>query len=210
MKEEDEVVIHDNRKQGNRTDLEAITDLCLSDGILAVAKDIPTGIVKYHAGLQKLQNLHDEQERKRGRWPTEVIIMWGPKGTGKTHKAMEMAEADEMGYYMLETPDSNGMLWFDGYRGENTLLIDEFSGEIAFSKMLRIMDIYPMQVGIKGGFTWRNWTRVIITSNDPPARWYPGNPHKPAFQRRITKVINLTKQFTEDGPCMGPAEDPLN
>jgi hypothetical protein len=84
-----------------------------------------------------------------------------------------------------------GNEWFDGYEGQKLVLFDDFDkGQISFRLLLRLLDRYPMQVPIKGGFV--EWCpRVIyITSNLGPARWYPSEDYM-VLHRRLDVVQNM-------------------
>lgn len=77
-------------------------------------------------------------------------------------------------------------MWFDGYQGQHTLILDDFSGDYcAFRYLLRLLDKYKLKVEIKGGFAWAVWTTVVITSNIHPVGWYHDTDTSP-LQRRLT------------------------
>lgn len=109
----------------------------------------------------------------------EVIVMWGPAGAGKTKVAYEE------GAYVFDDYEDG---WWDGYEGEETILIDEFYGGIKYSKLLKLLDGYQHRLKVKGGFTYAKWTKVYITNNKPPCEWYSSG-LTPALARRITKVM---------------------
>ncbi len=65
-------------------------------------------------------------------------------------------------------------LWWDGYRGERTIVLDDFQPrKVALRSLLRILDTYPYRCEVKGGMVMADWLRVIITNNDHPVTWYP-------------------------------------
>lgn len=96
-------------------------------------------------------------------FPTVVRVFVGPTGTGKSKWAMD------------NYPDAywkQRSKWWDGYCGQETVVIDEFYGWLPFDLMLRLLDRYPLLVESKGGqiqFVARN---IIITSNRAPHEWY--------------------------------------
>lgn len=139
---------------------------CLS----AVAAAEPLAWTRSYRGLQ---SLHAELSKPKETYykPTKVTVLWGPTRTGKTRTALAHRCADGRLPYCM--PASNG-LWFDGYSGEDTLVLDDFYGQIKFSDMLRILDDQSIQVPIKGSFTWSKWTTVFITSNAHPDDWWKG------------------------------------
>jgi len=108
--------------------------------------------------------------------PTEVIVIQGPTGTGKSKWAME--------HY----PDAywkQQSIWWDGYANHETVVIDEFYGWLPFSLMLRLCDRYPAMVESKGGQINFTAKRIIFTSNAVPALWWK-NAYFAAFARRVT------------------------
>lgn len=108
-----------------------------------------------------------------------VTVIQGPTGTGKSRHCKEQYP----GAYWKQRSN-----WWDGYEGQETVIIDEFYGWLPFDLLLRICDRYPLLVETKGGqvnFTAKN---IIITSNTVPERWYK-NVYFKSFARRVTKWI---------------------
>lgn len=130
------------------------------------------------------------QEYKRLKTPardfvTEVIVIIGPTGTGKSRYARGL---DDKAYYKQNS------VWWDGYDGQETVVLDDFYGWIPYCEMLRLMDRYPHMIQTKGGQTHFLAKRMVITSNTAPARWYPKvfldqRYSLAAFSRRITSWI---------------------
>ncbi len=145
----------------------------------------PISFVRYHKGLEKLFARRTKAKASAFRH-VHVSVYVGPTGTGKTKKACETPD-----HYKLPCGDK---LWFDGYAGEDCLILDDFYGNIKYGTLLQILDGYEMQVAVKGGFVWAQWTKVIITSNEPPDEWYsskfPLGASAP-LMRRITEVIKF-------------------
>jgi len=70
--------------------------------------------------------------------------------------------------------------------------MDDFSGWIPFTALLRLADRYPYRVEVKGGV--RNFVShaIIITSNKRPEAWYDNEKHvMQALFRRITLFVSL-------------------
>lgn len=63
--------------------------------------------------------------------------------------------------------------FWDGYYGQQNVVIDEFRGSIGISHILRWLDRYPVIVEIKGSSTVLQATTIWITSNLSPNVWYP-------------------------------------
>ena len=125
--------------------------------------------VKYHRGIAAAmaltQNPRDYQ--------TRVHVLWGPPGVGKSRAAYELARGSDGGVYTVDPPRCvGGGVWWDGYAGEHTVVIDEFRGWIMNGEMCRLIDRYPMRVETKGGRAQFTAKLIIITSNYPPDMWY--------------------------------------
>lgn len=96
----------------------------------------------------------------------QVSVFWGSTGSGKSHRAWSEAGWDAY------PKDPNTKFW-DGYRGQEHVVIDEFRGLISISHMLRWLDKYPVIVEVKGSSCVLKAKRIWITSNLPPEQWYP-------------------------------------
>lgn len=87
-----------------------------------------------------------------------------------------------------------------GFLGEETVLFDDFEGEIPLPVILRLTDGYPERVPFKGGYRWYHPKQVIFTSNMEWKSWWPSctQEHRDAFARRITKVVHYEKPKVPD------------
>lgn len=90
--------------------------------------------------------------------------------------------------------------WFDGYNEQPIVIIDDYRGEYPVPMFLKLLDRYPMQVPIKGGFV--NWSpkKIYITSNVEPRHWYNEVDGRSlaAISRRFTEVTYIDKPIYED------------
>lgn len=161
-----------------------LADMLLSNMTLPeLIEASPIDYVRCHRGLEKLYARRKKKQAKKFR-KVEVLVLVGKTGSGKTRRACE-----EEDYYMMPTGDK---IWFDGYEGEKTLIIDDFYGNIKYGLFLRILDGHILPLPIKGGFVWALWTKVIITSNERPHCWYTRG-FTDAMKRRIVpdKIVIL-------------------
>ncbi len=154
------------------------TDITLDDLI----EESPHHYVMYYKGLEKLYSLRAAKKAKVFR-NVVVDVYIGDTGTGKTRRAI--AHDD---HYLMPAFDTR--VWFDGYRGEKVLIIDDFYGNIKYGTFLRMLDGHELQMEVKGSYIWAQWTKVIITSNVGPDKWYKKG-LTPALSRRITNVFNM-------------------
>lgn len=124
------------------------------------------------------------------RGPQEVTVLWGPTGTGKSKWAFDNAGDN----YYLKAPLTK---WWDSYRGEDTVIIDEFRGVVDIAHMLLWLDRYPCAAEKKGSQTFLRTKKWIITSNLDPKDWYPSidDDTYAALRRRFTKVVHMTEPY---------------
>lgn len=109
-----------------------------------------------------------------------VKVFHGPTGTGKSHQAMMGASGGAGGvfgdraFYSMMTPsDKHATPWIDGYEGQEDVVLEDFSGSIAYRLLLRMLDQYPNKMQVKGGMVEFNPKRIWISSNLHPRLWYP-------------------------------------
>lgn len=184
-----------NLQPGKRNDLLEIKSR-LDQG--ATSKEISDEFfgswVRHHRAFDLYRELHSSAPTRRD---VRTFVLWGPSGTGKTFRAVGYRPND---YWILNRPaTTNQPLYFDGYRGESNLIIDEFYGWIRYDFLLRLLDVYRLELQCRGRYTAAKWNTVFITSNVPWDRWYPAvQPERlPALQRRLTHIIEVTDKEQE-------------
>lgn len=175
----------DSVQPGKRNDLSIVAQSILDGNALGeVIGEHPVQYIKFKRGIEALYFERKRETTKEFR-RLEVLVYYGDAGTGKTRTAVEK---DPESYYIL---DQGERLWFDGYRGERTLIIDDFYGWIKYGTLLRMLDGYQYRCEVKGGFVYAEWSCVIITSNKPPSDWYTQG-MTAALRRRITSSVHFT------------------
>jgi len=131
---------------------------------------------------------------KRRSWITQVIVLWGAPGIGKSRRAR--VEAGETAYW-LPKPEGNAVYW-DGYDGEENVVIDEFYGWIPRTQLQRLCDSTPLMVNNKFGSTPFLAKKIWITSNEAPSQWYK-NIGLGAMERRLQgdhgTVIHMQQRY---------------
>ena len=164
---------------------------------------------KYHKGR------HAEDPRKT---ITNVIILYGAGGTGKTTHALaygvEKEPIQECRYYRRNPDD--GAFWGGGrtcYKGQPVIHYEEFTGQEAFSRLKEVCDIgkHGPAVNVKNGGAILNHETVIFTSNVHPAGWFHNLWDKDPkqwmpFNRRITEV-RFYPAHRSDGRLNAPDEE---
>lgn len=175
--------------QGKRSDLDDIkAQMDQGSTPEDIAKSHFSKWVVYRRSFEAYQEI---LQKPSLRSELEVFVIIGAAGVGKTRYIWEKHSGDPEGLWFTNVPD---LKWFDGYRGERTVCLDDFRGGADFAFMLRLLDIYPLRCPIKGGFVWWRPTRIYITSNTEPTAWYPDldESSKAALLRRIKKTARIS------------------
>lgn len=149
-------------------------------------------------------------------WPMQVIVLYGPTGTGKTRAAYDFFGES---LYSLPSKKGSGTYW-DGYDGQETVLIDEVYGSrFSRAEFLCLLDRYQHNVPIHGGTVNFSSKRIVLTSNVHPQEWYASlYDRKPnlrfqggALERRMTNNCSgifycpeLGVRVLEQGDYEGP------
>ena len=141
---------------------------------------------------RKAFNAYASLKQEKRSWKTRVVCLWGATGTGKTRFCYDQV--------MNSTVWSPGdFQWFDGYKGQEIVIIDDYRGEYPIQLFLKLCDRYPMQVPVKGDFT--NWIpkKIYITSNVKPDLWYECDGASfDAFKRRFDVIHEIHQPLYDD------------
>lgn len=176
----------DPKQQGKRKDIDDLIE-AVNEGIpmSEIAKSAPGTFIKIHKGLgaYRFAIQGDRTEKPFVEW------RWGPTGTGKTRGAFEK-HADSIFI-------KDGTPWWDGYENQRAVLIDDFDGKWPYRDLLRLLDRYPYQGQIKGGYVKMNSPFIYITCEHPPSHFWSGN-ELAQVARRLDHVTYVTK-VTEVG-----------
>lgn len=145
--------------------------------IRLLKEDYPAFYCRYYKGLERLVDKGPKFRKM------EVKVLVGKTDTGKTRRVMEMDDV-----FKLDPPYK----WWDGYEGEEILLIDDYeSFAIPRGQLLNILDGYRLRLETKGSHTWAKWTKVYITTNFKVKEWADG-----AVLRRINEIISTDIENT--------------
>lgn len=113
-----------------------------------------------------------------------VVFIYGPTGTGKTHYAFENYSD------IYVKPDGND--WFTYYNGEKTLFIDEFEGWMTPSFTKKVLDKYPCPIRVHHGMDHACWDTVVIASNLLPNKWWSSE----VYTKNPGLVDQITRRFS--------------
>lgn len=143
-------------RQGRRSDIERCFELIRGGSTeLAIADFNPTVWCMYRRALDRYRVLVNPAVQRKD---VRVLALIGAPGTGKTRYAYHY----DMHLFRVPSPD---LRWFDGYVGQRTVLIDDYTGLAPGSLLLQLLDIYPIDVPVKGSFVAWNPATIFLTSN---------------------------------------------
>ncbi len=199
MKEDPEPFIKDNRKQGQRTDLDLACETVKTSGIFGLARDDPAMFVKYHGGFSKLATMFQTPRNDR----PHITWIYGDTGTGKTRQVHDKEDSLFVAHASHQ--------WWDGYRQQDAILIDDMRASWApFNILLKILDRYQMQVQIKGGFVELNSPRIYITSQFPPHEVYNREARSGEDIAQLLRRLSIVLELRTDsvGSTVTSSHDP--
>lgn len=168
------------RKAGRKPTLQEVCTLVL-DGKsdYDIARAAPEQFVRHHRGIGAFR-IAAKVPQERRTWPPELWVIWGPSGSGKSWFA-QMNWGDVSTVYWKP----QGTKWWDGYFGQETVVLDDFKGSwMPLQDFQRLVDRYPLQVETKGGYVPMLARRIVITSNYQPSAWYATDEHA-TVERRV-------------------------
>ncbi len=170
--------------KGARVDLDGFREAIMS-GTRQI--DLLFTYLKEMARYPRLYQMIRSMVRPTRTTELTVRLNFGGTGLGKSRYAYD----NHPQLYAL--PLSN-QLWFDGYDMHKTALLDDFAGaasRLTLNDTLRLLDRYPIQVQVKGRFTWWMPDLIVITTNVHPRNWYKWASREEQYTaliRRLTEV----------------------
>lgn len=172
-------------EQGKRKDVYEMYDM-IKNG--ATAEDIKEANVGLYMRYSKvIQEMIAERSPKRD-FKSLVEVHVGHAGTGKSRYIVDTY--GDTAYWLSRSKNN---VWWNGYKGQSIVAIDDFYGWIEFDYLLKLLDRYPVCGETKGGTVNIAPVKIIITSNVFPHKWYSRvfakcEEHEAALARRIETI----------------------
>lgn len=174
--------------QGKRTDLDAIKDEIINGK--KVDEIVMERPMVFHMYGRTLERIEEITLRKKFRtWMTTCDWFYGSTGVGKSHRAFENYDPET--HYKLNLND-NG--FWNGYTGQEIVIINEFRGQIQYSELLDLIDKWPKDVKIKGKAPVPLLAKhIVITSALAPEEVYYNLAEKDSLDqlKRRINIIHL-------------------
>jgi len=147
----------------------------------------------YHQYGRTLSKIEDIVLRKKFRtWMTTGIWLWGKTGVGKSHEAFTGFDPDTHYVLPLNEFKHGGGGWCDGYTGQETVIINDFRGEIPYNELLQMIDKFPYQIRRRGREPFPFLAKhIIITSSLTPEDIYSRQVHKRDSLTQLMRRIEV-------------------
>jgi hypothetical protein len=171
--------------QGERTDIALVKDLIdQGKSMIEVAN---TDFKTYVRFKRSLEGYRTMVQNKTTYEKPKVVCNLGKTGTGKSRFVYDNHEIESIWSWT----DKH---WFDNYELHEVALFDDFDGsDFSFRFLLRVLDRYPIQVPVKGGFVaWRPKV-IYFTTNVHPKHWFPAQ--KLEDVEGLLRRFDLIKEF---------------
>lgn len=182
--------------QGARNDLTKVKTVASEGGMRAVLQT-SFNLQAIRVAEKWLQYCEPGRRNK-----PDVHWFYGETGTGKSREAY------------ARWPDawrkSFGGHWYNGYDGHEVAIFDDFRDSwMRLSTLLNIMDRYPVNVEVKGGF--RQWRPkvIVFTSDRSPEHMYKNVGDYHQITRRIDHLIKFPRNPENLLVSYGTEDDPF-
>lgn len=142
--------------------------------------------------IERVRQTIIEEKYKNTFRQLEVTYIFGPTRTGKTRSIME-----KYGYSnVFRVTDYDHP--FDGYKGQDVIILEEFRSSLKIEDMLKYLDGYPLELPCRYANKIACFTKVYIITNIDLSEQYTNIQEEhpetwDAFLHRIKTVIIYSK-----------------
>lgn len=185
-------------RQGQRNDISDLYAM-IKEGLTNY--EIIESNPQYMLNLDKIERARQTvlEERFKNEWrDLTVTYIYGTTGAGKTRSVM-----DKYGYSnVFRVTDYEHP--FDGYKGQDVIVFEEFRSSLRIDDMLKYLDGYPVEIPCRYANKIACFTKVYIISNIALTEQYPNVQKEQtetwnALLRRISKVRIHIKDKVHEG-----------
>lgn len=178
--------------QGHRSDLDELRTRILQ------GQETADELILADAGAWRHSRLVGDLVSARDRYRQEgklrdvqVRVIYGDTGTGKTSAVLKGLQS--LGSVCRVTNWGSAGT-FDGYDGQDSLVLDEFAGQPPIEALLTWLDVYPVTLPARYRARQAMFVRVALVSNTAPWDWYPWAPK--AQRAALARRLHLVEQWS--------------
>lgn len=144
---------------GARNDLMDLYDM-VKDGLsnFEILEIDPSYMIRL-TDIERTRQVVLEEKFKEERRDLDVTYIWGVTGSGKTRSVM-----DKYGYSNVFRV-TDYLHPFDGYKGQDIIIFDEYRSNFRISELLDYLDIYPLELRARYSNKQACYTKVFLISN---------------------------------------------
>ena len=171
-------------KQGVRIDLaEAAATIERGETFIdEIALENPMLFHMYGRTLTKIEDIVMRKKNRGGKFFTKGIWYFGATGAGKSHKAFDGLKFGE--YYNVPKDGR----WWDAYKQQKTVIINDFRGHIAYDDMLNMVDKWDYDVCRRGREPMPFTSElVIVTSSKTPEEVYCNRTEEDSIEQLLRR-----------------------
>lgn len=176
--EEGEARTEARRVKKCKDDWETLVKLAEDGRIEDIRQDYPQEFLCYYRTFKQIaqDNLKPQEQERRAYW------IWGKPGLGKSRAVHQLFPH---AYW------KNANKWWDGYKGEKVVVLDDLGTAHLYEHLKRWADRYPVIGEVKGSSIGLSYEVFIVTSNFPisgeQSLLIPGETIR-AIERRFEEV----------------------
>ena len=190
-KEGDYIEFGELPKAGKRTDMTRLLEFIQQGHTMDdVSQQFPDLYVRNNNFIRReIDRVKFQWFKENDRPQLEVIYLYGTTGEGKTY-SVRQAYKDRYFVHNYKHP-------FDGYQGQDVLVMEEFRSDLPINQMLNYLDHYAdITLPARYADKVACYTKVIIISNwEFEKQYYEARQYDPktynAFKRRVTHVFTV-------------------
>ncbi len=180
--------------QGKRTEVDRLASAVVKTNYEAAFLKYPGTAMKFPTGAKEYQRILSKRNRGEAFRPPRILTVIGAAGGTKT------AMRDMFRGYFDPDDDYEQRLfskpfaahiqdpeapWWAGYVDQDTVVLDDFYGQLKYSYFIKLIDGWPRTEAIKNGHVVLNNRYWVITSNAMPWNWYNFQGCKNALYDRL-------------------------